>query len=135
MKIRTGFVSNSSSSSFVAVGIGSAGWNAKPEDNKKFHRLLDKMNVPKGEWDWEDREQNPNIQDYDYGVYKTKDTGLCLYGGYEIFFVGLDAMPFFKDDFKPSEIKQHLQKILKKEYDLDVDLDDLELRSGKTSSE
>ena len=140
MKIRSGFVSNSSSSSFVAVGIGRGGWNATEEDKQLWQDLMNAMGLPTRGYDYDDFYDGgkyPNkLTDYDYGTYKTVDgTDICLYGGYEFYFAGLDAMPLFEKDMKLSEIKKKFQEIIKKHYGVKIKLSQIELRSDEVSSE
>lgn len=76
MKIRFGFVSNSSSSSFLAVGIG------ERTDIKKydyFSDILDKINYDQDEYYYKSNR----------GILKKGE--FTLYGYNKVFFVGIDA--------------------------------------------
>lgn len=136
MKIRNGFVSNSSSSSFVAVGI------EKHSNKKIFEDILNAIGAPLGEYECDDfypGEKYASAKLDDGAAYGTMETtngsNLCLYGGYEFYFVGLDAFPLFEKDFKLSEIKKRFKQIVREKYGVKVNLSQIKLVSDTTSSE
>ena len=111
MKIRQGFVSNSSSSSFVIVGL---------MYGKEFHKVteelkLDPESYPEG---WPDRDDGEPPVGFDYGdhgQYQSKEDGLVLIDSEDgIDGIGIHASKFLKKDLRVSEIGEKLAEILKK---------------------
>lgn len=115
MKIRQGFVSNSSSSSFIAVGFHT-------DKNDLANQVFEKLEIPTGEYDGSFNSDDVGSDWYDlytsrfdengYGVYKTKE-GLSFFCGEEgPFFIGLDLLPFIIKNKTLSESKKILKDIL-----------------------
>ena len=79
MKIRQGFVSNSSSSSFMAVGIDCR--------NKQFEKLMDAISF---DLNWSRVEDLSNFTHWDHGQFKHKHTDIMVFGD-DADFAGYDA--------------------------------------------
>lgn len=107
VKIRTGFVSNSSSSSFLAVGIHTI-WGA---GNTLFEKMLERM-----EWDKDSSFLSQGIYEYN---------GLCLYGSSsnisDLFFIGVDAEVYFNQDMKLSDIIQIFIETVREKLGINID--------------
>lgn len=107
MKTRSGFVSNSSSSSFCIIGITEKEWIKKL-------RVLE----------LETAESNSNTEDYyfDYGFKQGKH--FHLYGeDYDnIGYIGLDAEILLETRTIP-EAKKYMQEKIQRLYSLDVPLE------------
>ncbi|KKL11821.1 hypothetical protein LCGC14_2541980, partial [marine sediment metagenome] len=134
----------SSSSSFVAVGVSRGGYNGSTntaKDKQLFIDLVNAMNAPTSSYDYDDfysdgKYSSAALRDHDYGTMQTSNgSELCLYGGNEFWFVGLDAIPLFEKDMKLSEIKKQFQETVKKHYDVKVNLSQIKLRNDEVSSE
>jgi len=140
MKIRNGFVSNSSSSSFMAVGVSSPGYEASPDDEKRWNNLLYAMGLNRSEHNWEDFDEGGKyekvLDDYGYGIFKMMDgSEIYVYGGYEFNFIGMAAEGLFNKDLKLSEIKQMFRDTVKEHYNIDLDFSHIVLECGEVSSE
>jgi hypothetical protein len=97
MKIRNGFVSNSSSSSFCIVGIDL-------EPGNILYEIL---------------EIDPEKDYYGHGMYNERADGLVVYGdGYEYCSVGLEAEEVLKDRTLP-QAYDYIKKFLAEEYNID----------------
>jgi len=107
MKVRQGFVSNSSSSSFIAVGFSKyVGWN-EPDD-PTFKELYDLLSI--GEYG---EVTGPGeVLGCGYGKY-VLESGISVYCSEEgPFFIGLDMMKFINDDKTLSEAKAEVKKLV-----------------------
>ena len=121
MKIRNGFVSNSSSSSFIAVGIPiSIGYDYR-NINPKFRELVEKMvgvaieNIDGDALDpiWA-------------GNGECGKDGVSLYTvDCEPFFVGLDLMPGLKEDKTLSEMKRDFVTLVDDKFGVKISVNDL----------
>jgi hypothetical protein len=126
MKIRSGFVSNSSSSSFIAIGIGKK-WG-KP--NTKFNDILKALlGCAPEDITYEVLERYW----YEYG--QCKKDGISFYtSDTEPFFIGMDLIEGIKKDKKLSELKKELKVLVKDKLNITLPLKEIELRVGETHS-
>jgi len=128
MKIRSGFVSNSSSSSFVAVGIEK--YIKYPKINPKFDAALMAL-VGKFSDDitYEDLD---TIWVQSGTCFKD---GISLYtSDAEPFFIGIDIEDKIKADKRLSEIKKECQQLFKNNLKVSITLKELQLKIGECSS-
>lgn len=104
MKIRSGFVSNSSSSSFCIVGF-----SVDHEDEADFALLREIGFFPEdAEYGSDDLETWP-----DYGCKDVKDD-LAVVGSESPNYVGIDAEHYLNSDYTVSQIGEILTKKLEK---------------------
>jgi hypothetical protein len=118
MKIRNSFVSNSSSSSFVAVGFDNA--------SEEFHKILKELQLN----DY-DMYGNDDFEQIDHGIFTSnKLKGICIYMYDEPFFIGIQAGELIEQDMRLSEIKKILKKTLA-QYGIDSDKDSMQYIYGE----
>ena len=107
MKKRRAFVSNSSSSSFVAVGV-------TDEDLVEQLRLA----------------ENPEDLEPAHGIAAGR---VIRYYGSPAWLAGIDIEGLLKDDVPLSQIKCYFQKLLQKEMGVTVDVSMIDLHYGEAS--
>lgn len=118
MKTRDGFVSNSSSSSFVAVGIDC--------HHSKFQNL---MVAIKFDTDWQRYDDlKEHFDCYDFGQFKSKTTGIVVY---DDDFAGLEAEILFRRNLRLSEIKTMFIRQCN-EFEIKLHRNDVNLRLGES---
>jgi len=98
MKIRQGFVSNSSSSSFVAVIT---------DDQKIIDKFLEEHCSSSDAMEDFKEGSHEDFEDINYGIYEHGPTGLHVYSSWsDINWIGLQIEDLLKKDMKLSECKQ-----------------------------
>ena len=129
MKTRQGFVSNSSSSSFIAVMV---------QNDDIEEQLIKKLNLDEtdpGDWGWYDKLKELGFDESNYGIWTHSETGLDVsideYG--EIYWIGFQIDNLLGKDMRISECKLFLVDKIK-ELGLEVNSSQITWDHGKTSS-
>jgi len=110
MKIRNGFVSNSSTASFCIVGVSS---------DDIINKITEADNMFKEAY-------------LDYGVFKTENMGYYGYGN-DVEYAGLWAEKLLKDKTIP-EAKDWFQNYVYDKFEIHVDKDDIEFIYGEVGN-
>lgn len=127
MKIRQGFVSNSSSSSFLIIGLEKE-WRG---DNSLVESILRAEKVPFEDNDDGDDEFYEQHGQFDY----PSKAGFKFYGSErEIYYLGWDAKELFERNKTLHQIKIELQEKVLQELDIKIALDKINLHFGETGS-
>ncbi|MHA2280248.1 MAG: hypothetical protein ACXAC5_05255 [Promethearchaeota archaeon] len=132
MKIRSGFVSNSSSSSFLLIGF---------KGGAPLRDIVDKfgLNDVNEDQDWEERDKlltNAGFHDYGYGT-KRSGNGVVIVEGYSgIECVGIEAENELNAGKTVQEVGSVLvDKLYELNEDLEISSDDTRICFGTSSSE
>lgn len=128
MKTRSGFVSNSSSSSFIAVGISR--YENYPKQNEKFCEAVKALTGKNpDDLEWDDLEPLWNWS----GVCEKE--GIYMYtNDCEPFFIGMDIEEGILKDKRLSELKKECKKLFKENLNMTISVKDLEFRNDECSS-
>ena len=105
MKVRTGFVSNSSTSSFCIIGVHD-GWKTRQSGVGIIHHLAEAAGI--------------NVDDV-YGVHEGEILDFIGSEG-EIYWAGIDAEPLLQTMTIPQAC-QHFQDLIKNKLDIDIPLE------------
>jgi len=154
MKIRTSFVSNSSSTSFCVIGTGNHAVIGQfaTQMNKFFHGYEDYLPDRKlktvrccehpeqdfphcpicGKPMW--KEPKYDWDEYDYPEWwADRNDGVFFYGGEEVYTVGMNAEELLQTMSIP-QAKEHFVKIAKEKFRIDVPLKSVYFEYGEYSS-
>jgi len=153
MKIRNGFVSNSSSSSFCIIGINDYSFISKLAEAEKLHfkergkkeierirgcqhiikNLEDKYCSQCGEPTW--IEQEIEVK-YDYLPYGSRCGKLLMFYGDGVYpyYAGLEAENLLEDK-SIKDAKKYFHDLIMKKYKIDIPIYLIRLFYGETSSE
>lgn len=127
MKIRGGFVSNSSSSSFCCIGIES------PSDSDKTSIKREVFDTLAKRLGWYDR-----LDKYDagYGIWKIENSPLVGYAiSYvDLVYIGL-PIEFFSEDLSIKAMRTYTTDLISKLLGRTVDPNFINLLYGEVSSE
>ena len=113
MKVRLGFVSNSSSSSFCIIGV---------TNSSILKKLMKAENVTVNT---EDGDDLCGVQDYKVLTFVGAE-GECYYAG-------MEAEPLLKTMNIPQAC-EHVQKVIKEKLDVDVPLSSIKFQYGEIST-
>lgn len=112
MKIRNGFVSNSSTTNFVIVGV-----DIDPYTTKDAHPTLQQLRhkiQPEGKDPWDLYKEH-------WGGWTNLGDGLAGYGwDSDIYYVGIDALENWKNGMSFKDAFKVVKKLIKKKYDIDI---------------
>lgn len=127
MKFKGGFISNSSSSSFIAVYT---------KNGDVIAQFLSHLGFSSEEEFCEALyEGDPNVRETSYGIYRHVPSELEIYASCgEVHWIGLDVEAMLASDMKVSECKQEVIKMFTR-LGVKLTSEDLEFRSGECSSE
>jgi hypothetical protein len=145
MKIRSGFVSNSSSSSFVIIGVTSNWANrlAKAE-GKNYSQEPETKTVPGCECNAKREKFCPNCgapKDKTIEVEPTKEPDYLSYGAddgkvvrffgtYELEYAGLDAEELLQD-MSIKDARRHFVEVVEKKLKIKVPIDAVDFHFGE----
>lgn len=128
MKLRTAFISNSSSSSYLAVGCPYWG------NPTKFKALLGAIEKSAGTGS-EDLLASPKIEAPSHGVLCHTDTDLYIYFSRgKVQLIGVEAEQALEADKKLSEIKEGFQEKAR-ELGVEIPLKEIRIVFGEASDE
>ncbi len=128
MKIRNGFVSNSSSSNFMIVGLD----EEYKQENEEFKAILKAEELPPVDEDGNEDEEFYSS----YGKFEVDSKIGFSYYGHEdgIAYMGWDAVELFKQDKRLSQIKREIIRKVREVYRIKIPEEKLELLFGQVSS-
>jgi hypothetical protein len=118
MKIRTGFVSNSSTSSFCIYGICIEGTSAS--------ELATMFNLKHDFYDEDEDDEDSNYDVQEQINEKCEKVGLCFNNVDDTIYIGREWCSI-EDDETGKQFKEKTEEIIKKQVNIDVKCDTIEI--------
>ena len=126
MKIRNGFVSNSSTTSFCIVGVNINDW--KMEKRHKSIKELRELILPDGKDLWDIYEDN-------WGGETQLGDDLIAYGSDgDIYYIGVHAIDKWKEGISFKEVAEICRRRIKEKYGISVPREEFDIIYGESGS-
>ena len=127
MKIRNGFVSNSSTTSFAIIGLYVDDYDIENQ-HESIKQLKEKV-IPKGQDVWE------LYKDKHWGGWTDLGDGLAGYGwDTDISYIGIDALENWKNGMSYKEALETIRELIKEKYDIAIPEDQFGVFHGEAGN-